>query len=142
MHFIVIKKPIDVYLFPVLTEHMFHVLLKKHRWRVGIMTEMAPVGYVGVSPKCLLGFNKVRVIIVHSYMLRRFFCFNILIICFDFCLLLQNQGEEISLRLRTDDLKGFRKYESIKKTLLHELVRCFLQPILSVSWLFRRAQVS
>lgn len=36
---------------------------------------------------------------------------------------LQNHGEEISLRLRTDDLKGFRKYESIKKTLLHELVR-------------------
>lgn len=35
---------------------------------------------------------------------------------------LQNCGEEISLRLRTDDLKGFRKYESIKKTLLHELV--------------------
>lgn len=24
------------------------------------MTEMAPVGYVGISPKCLLGFNKVR----------------------------------------------------------------------------------
>lgn len=36
--------------------------------------------------------------------------------------MLQNQGEEISLRLRTDDLKGFRKYQSIKKTLLHELV--------------------
>jgi hypothetical protein len=36
--------------------------------------------------------------------------------------LLQNRGQEISLRLRTDDLKGFRKYESIKKTLLHELV--------------------
>ncbi|XP_061343539.1 uncharacterized protein LOC133289572 [Gastrolobium bilobum] len=65
-------------------------VMNKHRWRVGIMTEMAPVGYVGVSPKCILGFNK-------------------------------NQGEEISLRLRTDDLKGFRKYESIKKTLLHEL---------------------
>ncbi|KAI8552057.1 hypothetical protein RHMOL_Rhmol06G0234800 [Rhododendron molle] len=65
-------------------------IMNKHRWRVGIMTEMAPVGYVGVSPKCILGFNK-------------------------------NQGEEISLRLRTDDLKGFRKYESIKKTLLHEL---------------------
>jgi len=57
---------------------------------MGIMTEMAPVGYVGVSTKCILGFNK-------------------------------NMGEEISLRLRTDDLKGFRKYESIKKTLLHEL---------------------
>ncbi|KDP30833.1 hypothetical protein JCGZ_13776 [Jatropha curcas] len=65
-------------------------IMNKHRWRVGIMTEMAPVGYVGVSPKCILGFNK-------------------------------NHGEEISLRLRTDDLKGFRKYESIKKTLLHEL---------------------
>ncbi|KAJ6800473.1 uncharacterized protein M6B38_200610 [Iris pallida] len=65
-------------------------IMNKHRWRVGIMTEMAPVGYVGISPKCILGFNK-------------------------------NKGEEISLRLRTDDLKGFRKYESIKKTLLHEL---------------------
>jgi hypothetical protein len=38
----------------------------------------------------------------------------------------QNRGQEISLRLRTDDLKGFRKYESIKKTLLHELVSFFL----------------
>ncbi|ESQ33233.1 hypothetical protein EUTSA_v10003827mg [Eutrema salsugineum] len=65
-------------------------VMNKHRWRVRIMSEFAPVGYVGVSPKCLLGFNK-------------------------------NQGEEISLRLRTDDLKGFRKYQSIKKTLLHEL---------------------
>ncbi|KAK3038919.1 hypothetical protein RJ639_027547 [Escallonia herrerae] len=65
-------------------------IMNKHRWRVGIMTEMAPEGYVGVSPKCLLGFNL-------------------------------NHGEEISLRLRTDDLKGFRKYDSIKKTLLHEL---------------------
>ncbi|XVF71820.1 hypothetical protein PTKIN_Ptkin12aG0070200 [Pterospermum kingtungense] len=65
-------------------------IMNKHQWRVGVMTEMAPVGYVGVSPKCILGFNK-------------------------------NHGEEISLRLRTDDLKGFRKYESIKKTLLHEL---------------------
>ncbi|KAE8685247.1 putative lipid-A-disaccharide synthase [Hibiscus syriacus] len=65
-------------------------VMNKHRWRVGIMTEMSPVGYVGVSPKCILGLNK-------------------------------NHGEEISLRLRTDDLKGFRKYESIKKTLLHEL---------------------
>ncbi|KAF6159176.1 hypothetical protein GIB67_032793 [Kingdonia uniflora] len=65
-------------------------IMNKNRWRVGIMTEMAPVGYVGVSPKCILGFNT-------------------------------NHGEEISLRLRTDDLKGFRKYDSIKKTLLHEL---------------------
>ncbi|XP_073028969.1 uncharacterized protein [Primulina eburnea] len=65
-------------------------IMNKHHWRVGILTEMAPIGYVGVSPKCILGVNK-------------------------------NHGEEISLRLRTDDLHGFRKYESIKKTLLHEL---------------------
>ncbi|KAL3679840.1 hypothetical protein R1sor_022796 [Riccia sorocarpa] len=65
-------------------------IMNKYRWRVGVMTELAPVGYVGISPKCILGFNK-------------------------------NRGEEISLRLRTDDLKGFRKYDSIKKTLLHEL---------------------
>ncbi|GMH12019.1 hypothetical protein Nepgr_013860 [Nepenthes gracilis] len=65
-------------------------IMNKHRWTVGIMTEMAPTGYVGISPKCILGLNK-------------------------------NHGEEISLRLRTDDLKGFRKYDSIKKTLLHEL---------------------
>ncbi|CAN4094212.1 unnamed protein product [Withania somnifera] len=65
-------------------------IMNKHRWRVGIMTEMAPEGYVGISPACVLGFNK-------------------------------NHGEEISLRLRTDDLKGFGKYDSIKKTLLHEL---------------------
>lgn len=65
-------------------------IMRKHRWQVGIMTEMAPEGYVGISPVCLLGLNK-------------------------------NHGEEISLRLRTDDLKGFRKYETIKKTLLHEL---------------------
>ncbi|KAL4426212.1 hypothetical protein ABPG77_009827 [Micractinium sp. CCAP 211/92] len=32
-----------------------------------------------------------------------------------------NRGQEISLRLRTDDLKGFRRYDRIRETLLHEL---------------------
>jgi hypothetical protein len=32
-----------------------------------------------------------------------------------------NQGQEISLRLRTDDLRGFRKYLRIRETLVHEL---------------------
>ncbi|KAK6142415.1 hypothetical protein DH2020_022763 [Rehmannia glutinosa] len=35
-------------------------IMNKHHWRVGILTEMAPVGYVGVSPKCILGFNKLN----------------------------------------------------------------------------------
>jgi len=33
----------------------------------------------------------------------------------------QNKGQKIFLRLRTDDLKGFRKLLSIKKVLYHEL---------------------
>jgi hypothetical protein len=45
-------------------------------------------------------------------------------------------GEEISLRLRTDDLKGFRKYESIKKTLLHELVCIDLSSLKTCKYLF------
>jgi len=32
-----------------------------------------------------------------------------------------NQGAEIHLRLRTDDLRGFRDYVTIRRTLLHEL---------------------
>lgn len=52
-------------------------------------------------------------------------CYALYLVFYRFDLVLQNQGEEISLRLRTDDLKGFRKYQSIKKTLLHELVSFF-----------------
>lgn len=39
------------------------------------------------------------------------------------CLLGFNKGKgmEISLRLRTDDMKGFRQYATIMRTLLHEL---------------------
>ena len=33
-----------------------------------------------------------------------------------------NAGQEISLRLRTDDLQGFRRFASIRETLCHELV--------------------
>ena len=32
-----------------------------------------------------------------------------------------NRGQKIELRLRTDDLQGFRKIQTIKKTLYHEL---------------------
>lgn len=32
-----------------------------------------------------------------------------------------NKGQEIHLRLRTDDLAGFRRYRSIRDTLCHEL---------------------
>ena len=32
-----------------------------------------------------------------------------------------NAGQEISLRLRTDDLRGFRRYGRIRETLIHEL---------------------
>lgn len=83
----------------------------QHKWTVQEMTEMPPEGYVGVSPVCLLGFNKVW-----YYVSDNISAIRVIL------LILQNKGEEISLRLRTDDLSGFRKYESIRNTLLHELV--------------------
>jgi hypothetical protein len=41
----------------------------------------------------------------------------------EFCVLgyNTNRGESIHLRLRTDDMRGFRDYATIRKTLLHEL---------------------
>ena len=33
----------------------------------------------------------------------------------------RNRGQEIGLRLRTDDWRGFRKYLRIRETLMHEL---------------------
>lgn len=53
--------------------------MTKHRWSVGLLSEMPPEGKVGVSPVCILGVNI-------------------------------NVGQEISLRLRTDDLQGFRRH--------------------------------
>ena len=35
-----------------------------------------------------------------------------------------NKGEEIKLRLRTDDRQGFRNYADILKVLHHELAHC------------------
>ena len=54
-------------------------IMTKHRWSVGLLSEMPPEGKVGVSPVCILGVNI-------------------------------NAGQEISLRIRTDDLKGFRRH--------------------------------
>ncbi|KAF9985406.1 hypothetical protein BGZ65_010910 [Modicella reniformis] len=34
----------------------------------------------------------------------------------------RNKGELIALKLRTDDLEGFRHYDAVRKVLLHELV--------------------
>lgn len=38
-----------------------------------------------------------------------------------------NKGQEISLRLRTDDYRGFRKYLRIRETLVHELAHMVRQ---------------
>lgn len=86
-------------------------VMRAHRWRVGVLSEMYPDGKVGVDPVCVLGLN-------------------------------ENKGAEIKLRIRTDDLRGFRRflrsaaapvaafhlfltplfhYRSIKKVLFHEL---------------------
>lgn len=65
-------------------------IMSTHGWRIGILSEMPPMGRVGISPVCLLGCNV-------------------------------NHGQEIMLRLRTDDMKGFRKFDMIRKTMIHEL---------------------
>lgn len=65
-------------------------IMEKHRWKVGLLSEMPPEGKVGISQMCVLGYNV-------------------------------NKGQEIALRLRTDDRKGFRKYVTIRQTLIHEL---------------------
>jgi hypothetical protein len=39
-----------------------------------------------------------------------------------------NKGQEISLRLRTDDWRGFRRYERIRETLIHELAHMVHSP--------------
>ncbi|GBG34345.1 Peptide-N4-N-acetyl-beta-glucosaminylasparagine amidase [Hondaea fermentalgiana] len=72
------------------TDPGFVAVMRKHRWKVGVLSEMYPDGKVGVDPVCVLGVNI-------------------------------NKGQEISLRLRTDDLQGFRKYDEVKKVLCHEL---------------------
>ncbi|KAI9031352.1 WLM domain-containing protein [Hyaloraphidium curvatum] len=36
----------------------------------------------------------------------------------------KNKGQEISLRLRTDNLEGFRSYGAIRRVLIHELTHC------------------
>ena len=65
-------------------------VMEKYGWNVGVLSELPPEGYVGVSPVCLLGLNV-------------------------------DKGREIKLRLRTDDMRGFRKRHAIIDTMLHEL---------------------
>lgn len=53
----------------------------------------------------------------------------------------QNKGQAISLRIRTDDLKGFRNYNSIKDVMLHELTHNEFSEHDGKFWaLFRRLQ--
>ncbi|KAF6005543.1 hypothetical protein F1559_005147 [Cyanidiococcus yangmingshanensis] len=65
-------------------------VMRKWRWRVSLLSEMAPDGRVSIDPVCVMGLN-------------------------------QNRGAVIQLRLRTDDLAGFRRYDSIREVLAHEL---------------------
>ncbi|PKS06896.1 hypothetical protein jhhlp_005491 [Lomentospora prolificans] len=67
--------------------------MAKHKFTVGLLTEMEPLSNMQVSHEGtsrLLGLNR-------------------------------NQGEVIELRLRTDAHDGYRDYKTIRKTLCHEL---------------------
>jgi hypothetical protein len=111
-------------------------VMAAHQWRVGLLSEMPPEGKVGISAVCVLGFNVNQGQVsapCHA--------------CScqprpppgaplgpDPAALSPPQPntpngapqptpppQEISLRLRTDDLRGFRKYARIRETLVHEL---------------------
>lgn len=32
-------------------------VMRQHRWSVGLLAEMPPEGFVGISPVCILGYN-------------------------------------------------------------------------------------
>ncbi|SPO03505.1 related to WSS1 Protein involved in sister chromatid separation and segregation [Cephalotrichum gorgonifer] len=67
--------------------------MAKHRFAVGLLTEMEPLSNTQVTHEGtsrLLGLNR-------------------------------NQGEVIELRLRTDAHDGYRDYRTVRKTLCHEL---------------------
>ncbi|KAL2108002.1 hypothetical protein VUR80DRAFT_4418 [Thermomyces stellatus] len=67
--------------------------MAKHRFTVGLLTEMEPLSNTQVShdgTSRLLGLNR-------------------------------NKGEVIELRLRTDAYDGYRDYRTVRKTLCHEL---------------------
>ncbi|KAK4252003.1 WLM domain-containing protein [Corynascus novoguineensis] len=67
--------------------------MRKHRFSVGLLTEMDPTSHTSASHDGvtrILGLNR-------------------------------NKGEVIELRLRTDAYDGYRDYRTIRKTLCHEL---------------------
>ncbi|KAK4152762.1 WLM domain-containing protein [Chaetomidium leptoderma] len=67
--------------------------MRKHRFSVGLLTEMDPASHTTASHEGvtrILGLNR-------------------------------NKGEVIELRLRTDAYDGWRDYKTIRKTLCHEL---------------------
>eukprot|EP00040_Diaphanoeca_grandis_P029440 m.172451 g.172451 ORF g.172451 m.172451 type:complete len:694 (+) comp31685_c8_seq3:611-2692(+) len=78
----------------VRADRSVQAIVDKYQWTVGELTEFAP------------GLDTGMVGITNGCLLG----FN------------KNKGQEISLRLRTDDFEGFRHYHIIIKTVLHELV--------------------
>ncbi|KAK3371200.1 WLM domain-containing protein [Lasiosphaeria ovina] len=67
--------------------------MKKHQWSVGLLTEMDPREHTDATHE---GVSR-------TLGLNR------------------NHGEVIELRLRTDDMSGWRDYTTVRKTLCHEL---------------------
>ncbi|KAK8094904.1 hypothetical protein PG997_001589 [Apiospora hydei] len=67
--------------------------MRKHKFRVGLLTEMDPLAYTEATHEGttrILGLNR-------------------------------NRGEVVELRLRTDAYDGYRDYKTIRNTLCHEL---------------------
>jgi hypothetical protein len=50
----------EAILFDLSTDPGFLALMRKHKWKVGVLSEMYPEGKVGVDPVCVLGLNVNR----------------------------------------------------------------------------------
>jgi len=91
----------------IATDNGVMAIMKRYNWHIGSLKEMPPKGLVGISERCVLGYNV-------------------------------NRGQIIALRLRTDDLKGFRNYNRIIETMLHELCHMVYDEHDSNFWQFFR----
>ena len=113
-------------------------IMRERGWRVGALTEMPPVGKVcagacarACARTCVWTRARARARSRTRAALARARARALTprpasalkVGVSSACLLgvNKNKGQEISLRLRTDDLRGFRTYDAIMRTMLHEL---------------------
>jgi len=99
-------------------------VMAQRRWRVGLLSEMPPEGKVrGRAGHWTLSALERQLLVASRTPCHITESFSLKVGVSASCVLGYNinAGQEIALRLRTDDLRGFRGYARIRETLIHEL---------------------